>query len=174
MTKLQADLAAFDRRLDAHGVLTGDPTGDSTGMMVSLDELTQRRKIEGKPSPIMCGGCGYGLAPADKKCPKCGSGSREEATAFVERDLSALLDGHKADIAMAPPGSPLAAARATGMPPASPEYRRAYVKAQYLANMLTKKAKRKAKHPPPLCQAVRDKYNRLRRERRAAAKGAKA
>ena len=90
---LTAALAILSGPCDADGVSRSD---DPRGMMVSADELANRRAIEGGNAPVMCGGCGYGLATADPICPKCGSGSREVATALVERKhLPDLLAGHK-------------------------------------------------------------------------------
>jgi hypothetical protein len=88
---LQQQLADLDRVLDDHGVLKGD---DPRGMMVSETELTHRREMEGQSSPVMCSGCGYGLAPADVRCPKCAGSGRETATAFAPRSIDAMLAEH--------------------------------------------------------------------------------
>ena len=148
---LQSELAALDHGLDARGVLT---TGDPYGLLVGPVELAYRREVEGQSSPIMCGECGYGLAPADARCPKCRSASREEATAFVRRDLSGLLEKHlgqqparaqkrlkkRAESAQAVP-TPREAARATGKPWSSPEYKQAYNR---VYNQMVARAKKKA------------------------------
>jgi hypothetical protein len=102
-------------------------SNDPRGIMVSADELANRREIEGGAALIMCGGCGYGLGPADTRCPKCGSGSYEVATALVERDhLPDLLAEHKEAEKNAPKSAAVIAARATGKPCSSQEYQRAY------------------------------------------------
>jgi len=154
MTALQSELDALDHSLDAHGVL-------NTGVMVGPDELAYRREVEGQSSPVMCGECGYGLAPADEQCPKCGSGSREEATAFVRRDLSNLLAQHKDDTKIVP-RTPRDVALAAGKP-SSREYMRAYQKAKYAENKrnqaieakaMAKKAAKAMKIQTPIKAAV--------------------
>ena len=90
-------------------------------------------------SPAICAGCGYSLTDPGP-CPKCSSTTREIATAFVRRDLSELLAQHQAGQSSrqaaaarpAPPGSPLAIARASGYPKGSREFEQVYHRA-YLA-----------------------------------------
>ncbi len=83
---LTRTLALLSEPRDADGLAKSN---DPRGMMVGADELAYRRAIEGGNATLMCAGCGYGLAPADPICPKCGSGAREVATALVPRELPA-------------------------------------------------------------------------------------
>jgi len=102
----------------------------------------ERAPYEGAAnSPAICAGCGFSLTDPGP-CPKCASSTREIATAFVRRDLSELLEKHQAGQSShqaaaarpAPPGSPLAIARASGYPKDSrgfaAVYHRAYMAAQ--------------------------------------------
>jgi len=104
------------------------------------DIRTQRAPYEGAAnSPAICAGCGFSLTDPGP-CPKCSSTTREIAAAFVRRDLSELLDQHQAvqssrqaaAAKSAPPGSPLAIARASGYPNFSREFEQVYHRA-YLA-----------------------------------------
>ena len=100
----------------------------------------ERAEYEGAHnSPALCAGCGFSLTDPGP-CRKCGGTAREVATAFVRRDLSELLDQHQAvqssrqaaAAKSAPPGSPLAVARASGYPKGSREFAAEYHRA-YLA-----------------------------------------
>jgi hypothetical protein len=100
----------------------------------------ERAEYEGAHnSPALCAGCGFSLT-APRPCPKCAGTTREIDTAFVRRDLSELLDQHRAGQSSrqaaaakkVPPGSPLAIARASGYPQGNREFRTAYHRA-YLA-----------------------------------------
>jgi hypothetical protein len=122
------------------------------------DIRTRRAPYEGAHnSPALCAGCGFSLTDPGP-CRKCGGTAREVATAFVRRDLSELLDQHQAvqssrqaaAAKSAPPGSPLAIARASGYPKGSREfiaaYHRAYMAAQ--KQQSEKAAEKKKKKKP--------------------------
>ena len=119
----------------------------------------ERAEYEGAHnSPALCAGCGFSLTDPGP-CRKCGGTAREVATAFVRRDLSELLDQHQAvqssrqaaAAKSAPPGSPLAIARASGCPPGSrefiTEYHRTYMAAQKQQDGKPPAEKKKKKKP---------------------------
>ena len=126
--------------------MTPDPNLIREMLLNEIDEpeaqdiRTRRAPYEGAAnSPAICAGCGFSLTDPGP-CRKCGGTAREVATAFVRRDLSELLDQHQAVQSShqaaaarpAPPGSPLAIARASGYPKHSREFEQVYHRA-YLA-----------------------------------------
>ena len=144
MRNLQAELAALDV-VDADGTAK---TCDPRGTMVGPAELAYRHDVENYPAPRICSQCGYGRADGDKSpCPKCSCGMAEEATALKPRHaLPDLLAGHKDEVR--PMSLAKAAARATGKPPTSQEYRDVYHRVYYEGHAASR-PKPKAKKAKP-------------------------